>query len=459
MMRAAISFALFAVVAAAGCSPDATALQTSFPRAAHADEALGRDSFPGTGKIKHVVIIIQENRSVDNLFQFLPGANTRSYGYNTYGQKVKLHPDPLNGPYDLGHKHKSFLADYNGGKMNGWDEEAMACIGPSQCPINETAPYAYVPQWEVQPYYTMAEAYAFADQMFQTNQGPSFPAHQYLVSGTSTIKDGSALRASENPQTSQGTFTGGCDSPPGSLVTVIDNSGNEDWSTFPCFKRDSLMTHLDEAGIGWRYYEAHLGAGYWRAVDAIEPIWLDKKLFRSHVVAPSSQVLSDIADGRLATVSWVTPTAIESDHAGFTNGSGPSWVASVVNAIGTSSYWNSTAIFVVWDDWGGWYDHVAPHAIYNSYELGFRVPLIVVSPYAKPGYISHKVHEFGSILKFVERTFGVPSLGTTDVRADDLLDCFNFGGKPHKFKKVAAPLGAKYFLQQPPSNQDPDNDF
>ncbi|HEY6484811.1 MAG TPA: alkaline phosphatase family protein [Candidatus Cybelea sp.] len=177
------------------------------------------------------------------------------------------------------------------------------------------------------------------------------------------------------------------------------------------------------------------------------------------MVAPSAQILNDIADRQLASVSWVTPSAAASDHAVFTDGSGPSWVASVVNAVGKSAYWNSTAIFVLWDDWGGWYDHVTPYAIYDSYEVGFRVPLIVISPYARPGFISHRVHEFGSILKFVERSFGLPSLHTTDVRSDDLVDCFDFGGSPRSFKAIAAPLGAKYFLRQAESMQDPDDDF
>ncbi len=90
------------------------------------------------------------------------------------------------------------------------------------------------------------------------------------------------------------------------------------------------------------------------------------------------------------------PTKLASDHPAVTDGSGPSWVASVVNAVGESPYWNDTAIFVVWDDWGGWYDHVKPH-IFNNYELGFRVPFLVISPYARRHYISHTPHEFGSI--------------------------------------------------------------
>jgi phospholipase C len=130
----------------------------------------------------------------------------------------------------------------------------------------------------------------------------------------------------------------------------------------------------------------------------------------------------------------------------------------VVNAIGQSQYWNSTVIFVTWDDWGGWYDHVKP-AQYNSYELGLRVPLIVISPYAKTHYVSHVQHEFGSILKFTEETFGLGSLGTTDVRSDDLSDCFNFGQAPQRFIPISAPLRAEYFLNQPPSTRGPDDDF
>ncbi len=132
---------------------------------------------------------------------------------------------------------------------------------------------------------------------------------------------------------------------------------------------------------------------------------------------------------------WVTPTALDSDHALSNNGSGPSWVAAIVNAVGESQYWKNTAIFVTWDDWGGWYDHVKPQ-IYNSYELGFRVPLIVISPYAKNHYVSHAQHEFGSIFNFTEKIFGLPSMHTTDARADDLFDCFDFNKSPTKFKPI-----------------------
>jgi phospholipase C len=208
------------------------------------------------------------------------------------------------------------------------------------------------------------------------------------------------------------------------------------------------MNELDEAGVSWRYYQATQGPGLWNGVDAIYSIWSNKAEMTANVVTPPAQILTDIKKGQLADVVWVTPTKGASDHAGNNNGSGPSWVASVVNAIGQSQYWNTTAIFVVWDDWGGWYDHVTPQ-ILNSYELGFRVPLIVISPYARVHNVSHVPHEFGSILKFTEKTFGLGSLGTTDERSDDLFDCFDFNKQPAPFNPIPATYPPSYFFTLP----------
>jgi phospholipase C len=120
-------------------------------------------------------------------------------------------------------------------------------------------------------------------------------------------------------------------------------------------------------------------------------------------------------------------------------------------------YWSDTAIFITWDDWGGWYDHVVPR-IYNSYEDGFRVPLIVVSPYARPGYVSHITHDFGSILKFIEQDFNLPSLGYADPRATTLLDCFDFRQRPRSFQPNAAKYDAKHFLDDDTPPEPPDSD-
>jgi phospholipase C len=418
----------------------------------------GVRSLSGTSsKIQHVVIIFQENRSINDLFNGLPGAGTVRVGKNSLGQSVTLQPRLLTAPYDISHKHSAFVTEYDGGKLDGFNLVYSVCLKNKRCPPEDIRAYAYVPEKEVEPYFIMARRYAFARNMFQTNQGPSFPAHQYILSGTSTISNSSSLRAAENPLTTKKKLTGGCDSPKGSLVSLIDAKGRESRQIYPCFDRNSLIALIEAQSLTWRYYQAHLGPGLWEGPDAILPVYNSSE-FSTDVVAPPSQVLTDVQNGNLANVAWVTPTAAASDHPGSTDGSGPSWVASIVNAIGKSQYWNDTAIFVAWDDWGGWYDPAPPQP-YNSYELGFRVPLLVISAYAKPHYISTKQHEFGSILKFTENAFNLGSLGTTDVRSDDLSDCFDFSKPPRKFVPIPAPRGADYFLRQPASAQNPDDDF
>jgi phospholipase C len=412
---------------------------------------------PTSSQIAHVVIIIQENRTPDNLFNGLPGADTVQSGKNSKGQRVQLQPELLTAPYDITHRHSAFQVEYANGQLDGFNLVQSRCKKPSQCPPRGTRPYAYVPQYEVQPYFDLAEQYAFADSMFQTNEGPSFPAHQYFLSGTSTTAPNSGLRASENPASPTKGATGGCDSPAGSLVLLIDKHGYENQMAYPCFDRPALSDLLDAQSLTWHYYQEYPGAGLWNGPDAILHVRQSPEYY-TDVITPPRQILTDIGNGYLANVTWVTPTVQASDHAGHTDGSGPSWVASVVNAIGNSQFWNSTAIFVTWDDWGGWYDHVKP-AQYNSYELSFRVPLIVISPYAKSHYVSHQRHEFGSILKFVEENFGLGSLNTTDKRSDDLLDCFNFSKGAQRFVRIRAPLNAAYFLRQPNSGASPDDDY
>jgi phospholipase C len=406
-----------------------------------------------SSKISHVVVIVQENRSTNDLFNALPGADTVRIVERAHGRPMHLLPELLTAPYDIDHSHLAFELEYSG----NWSAVVSKCNKGASCPPEAARPFGYVPRSEVEPYYVMARRYTFANKMFQTNEGPSFPAHQYILSGTSTISNGSSLRAAENPFTQSDKLTGGCDSPPGSEVAVIDPDGQENMKVYPCFNRNSLIALIEAKSLSWSYYQAHSGPGLWHGPDAISPVRYSQE-FSTDVISPPTRVLTDISKGTLANVVWVTPTAAASDHAGVTNGSGPSWVASVVNAIGESKYWNTTAIFVTWDDWGGWYDPVVPPER-NSYELGFRVPLIVISPYAKQGYISETQHEFGSILKFTEEAFGLPSLGTTDSIADDLSDCFNFAGPPSKFRPIPAPLSPSYFLRQPLSNESPDDDY
>ncbi|HEY6325123.1 MAG TPA: alkaline phosphatase family protein [Candidatus Cybelea sp.] len=445
--------ALIVIAALANCSPASTS-SSSMPAGRSGGQ--GGPLSGGTSPIQHVVIIVQENRTTNNLFNGLPGAGTVREGKNSLGLTVKLQPRRLTAPYYIGHSHGNFVTEYADGKLNGFDLAASRCKASLGCPPPGIRAYGYVPEADVEPYFKMAKRYAFGADMFETNQGPSFPAHQYLMSGTSTTFNGSSLRAAESPKTPRLKNTGGCDSPRDSTVMLIDSYGNESQTTYPCFDRNSLIALIVAKSLSWRYYQAGKGPGLWHAPDAILPIF-NRSDFATNVVGPPSRVLRDIKKGGLANVVWITPTAAASDHAGSTNGTGPSWVASIVNAIGKSQYWSSTAIFVVWDDWGGWYDPVPP-AQYNSYELGFRVPLLVISPYAKQNYVSTTQHEFGSILKFTEETFNLGSLGTTDVRADDLSDCFNFSKGPSKFVPIPAPHDAQYFLNLPNSDEPPDDD-
>jgi phospholipase C len=409
-------------------------------------------------KIQHVVVIFQENRTPDNLFHGLLNADTASSGLNSRGQTIPLTPVSLASGYDLDHSHTAFVNMYHHGEMDGADKVAVVCTDdPKAClppPLN--AQFRYVSPPEVTPYFQMAQDYTFSDRMFQTNQGPSFPAHQFIIAGTSAPSTTSDLFASSNPGgVKNAGLRTGCAAPAHEIVALIDSKGRESSTQYPCFEHPTLVDLLDTGRISWRYYTPSAGS-IWTGPNAIRHLRFGPDWARNVVLQPT-QFFLDLAQGQLAAVNWIIPAGQASDHAGQNDGSGPSWVASIVNTIGDSPYWYNTVIFITWDDWGGWYDHVAP-TIYNSYEYGFRVPLIVVSPYAKAGYVSHVTHDFGSILRFIERNFSLPSLGYADARADDLSDCFDYQQVPLTFRVVSAPWNASHFLKDNRHASDPDDD-
>jgi len=180
-----------------------------------------------------------------------------------------------------------------------------------------------------------------------------------------------------------------------------------------------------------------------------------------NVKSPETNIFNDIAQNDLPAVSWVVPSWINSDHAGSRSAKGPDWVGSVVNAVGESPYWNSTVVVVLWDDWGGWYDHFPPPQYPDPHTrafegLGFRVPAIVISPYAKAGYVSHRQHEVASTLHLIEAVFGLQSLGGADARADAFGDMFDFSQSPIRFRPIPTRIHARDFARQPPSNEPPD---
>jgi phospholipase C len=404
--------------------------------------------------VKHIVIVIQENRTVDNLFNGFPGADTVKVGMSKQGP-VDLRPVDLGFPADVDHQHHAFEQAYDDGKMDGWESEFSS---PRQADI---FPYSYVPRDEVEPYFTMGERYTFADRMFQSNTGPSFPAHLYLVSG-------SAAYVADNPNHLETTaYAWGCDSPADARVSLIAPNREEVPGPWPCFDFPTLADAALANGVTWRYYAPPIDTlgNIWSAFDAIRHIRYSPQW--GNVVSPETRVLEDARSGNLPAITWVVPSAQNSDHAfphadtahdvGVTGQYGPEWVASVVDAIGNGPLWNSTVVLVVWDDWGGWYDHVSPPQL-DRMGLGFRVPFIVISPYAKRHYVSHVQHEFGSIMKFAEEAFDLPPMHTTDDRSDALRDCFDFYQQPAAFEDIPTMRTAAFFTDPARPEEDPDTD-
>ncbi|HEU5479633.1 MAG TPA: alkaline phosphatase family protein [Candidatus Tumulicola sp.] len=402
-------------------------------------------------KIKHVVIIVQENRSFDNLFQGFPGADTQSYGYTSGGQQVALQSVGLETSWDIVHDLSDYLNACDGSgsipgtncKMDGFDKEYAGCGHRYQppCPI-QFPEYAFVPANETKPYFAMGEQYVVADRMFTSNlDGSSFISHQYII----------GAQASSAVDYPSGAW--GCDGGPSDMVHTITQQRQYGPQESACFDNQTLGDELDKAGVSWHYYAtAQYGQDFsfiWSAYQAIKHIYNGPD-WSADVISPQTQIINDAQNGKLPAVSWVTPTCANSDHAGCGSNTGPAWVASVVNAIGQSQYWNSTAIFLMWDDYGGWYDHVSPP--YEDYDgLGIRVPLVIISPFAKKAFVSHVQYEHGSILRFVEDVFGLPRLSASDTRANSpAKDCFNFARLPRKFHVIPSSHDAQFFLHQPP---------
>jgi phospholipase C len=342
-----------------------------------------------------------------------------------HGKRVRLQPVNLSVPFDLPHSLVGFLDDYDAGAMDGFR-------------LNHA--YAYVPENQVQPYYDMAEQYAFADHTFADNIDASFVSHQYLV----------AAQAQDSVDFARGTCA---DVNP--TVAVITFSRRQGGREDACFEERTIADRLDRAGLSWNYYAAprdYHGLPAWVPFIYVQHIYNGPDW--QHVIFPETQVLKDIPAGKLANVTWVTPSFPNSDHAGRTGGTGgPNWVTAVVNAVGTSPYWKSTVIFVLWDDWGGWYDHIRPP--YLDFDgAGMRVPMIVISPYAKAHYVTHQTYVQGSIMRFVEDLWGLRSLATRDSQAaDPRNDVLDFKQAPRPFATIS-PIGP--FTRLRPGDPDPD---
>jgi phospholipase C len=449
-MRRLSSFVSFAIVVLS-VTACASSMSPSVPgsvvvaRRAHAGAS-------GGSPIKHVVVIVQENRSFDNVFAGFPGADAPMYGYMHTGQRVNLKAINFTGNgLDVPHGWAAGVLDWDNGKMDSFDLNDK--WQPYETP---KYPYAFLKQTLVKPYWDMAQQYVLADHMFPTEFGSSFTAHLDLIAGTTNLSPTSAL--TDDPSAAPW----GCDAPAGTTTETIDQ--NRKYSKngpFPCITQfATIADSLDAAGVSWKYYAPKIGKDWggsiWTAFDAVNDVRYGSDW--ANVVNPQTQILTDAATkGGLPSVAWVVPDFVDSDHPASNSDTGPSWVAAVVNAIGKGPNWKTTAIIVLWDDWGGWYDDVPPPQL-DMAGLGIRVPCIVISPYAKTGFVSTTQYEFGSILKFVETTFGVASLGHTDARANDIVDPFDFTQQPRTFVKIQAKYPPTHFLIRKPSLRPPDSD-
>ena len=401
----------------------------------------------GSGKIRHVVYVVQENRSFNDMFEGYPGADTVSSGKDSSGGTIALQPISLKTTYEIDHSADAMFAACNGtGKLPGTKCRMDGFNNEQEYEGPENGQYAYVPHVESKPYFDMAHEFVLADKMFASQLDESFVAHQYIIAAQ-------AKSSVDVPDFYWGCGGGKTDSVP--TITTDRTYGN---SQRPCFNYATLGDEFDKAGLEWRFYTSTYTApfsGLWSGYQAVKHIF-DGPDWKKNVITPQKKFLRDVKAGKLASFTWITPECAESDHEQCGGGFGPSWVSAIVNTVGKSKFWDSTVIFVQWDDWGGFYDHVPPP--YKGYDgLGFRVPLIVISPYAKQNYISHVQYETASVLRYAEDLFGLGQLSAADARATSpAADCLDFSQAPRKFVPIKAPKDEAFFLNQPLDDRIPD---
>ncbi|HTX58421.1 MAG TPA: alkaline phosphatase family protein [Verrucomicrobiae bacterium] len=382
--------------------------------------------------ISHVIVIVQENRTMDDLFASsvlanggpFPGANVTQTA-TIDGKPVPMHAVPFEYPADPLHSHISLVHEWDNGKMDGFSSVHVTPNEGYPVPPAGFA-LAYLPDYETTIYHYLAHRYALADMNFAPRLIPTFPSHVFLIAAQSQFAG--------NPTDG---IVWGCDSKPGTTALLF--GAGEDIQTpgiFPCVDDPTIGDLLDRAHVSWKYYTGAIGNvvdGQINVYDAIKHMRYGLDWSRN-ISTPATNILSDIQNCALPSVSYVTPEWLASDHAGNLSAGGPGWVGAIYLAVAQSAlakvmgcnYYANTAIVLTWDDSGGWYDHVAPPPGPDGTTHGFRIPILAISAWSKSGYVSHTVRESTSIVRFIERNWALGDLGQRDATDDDLSDMFDY---------------------------------
>jgi phospholipase C len=382
--------------------------------------------------IKRVVYLMVENRSFDNLYGKFPGAKGTTVGV-MHGRETPLAPCPHVVPIDVPHNLAAYIEDVNGGTFDGF--------GPGVG--GETWAYTQFAEPAIPNYYRWGREFVLCDNFFASAMGPSYPNHFYFVAGQSggVIDTPMNIEFIQDPD--GGVFKSwGCDAVgDGVFVFVKDERGNLTKHD-TCFEFRTVPEQLEEAGISWAYYAAEKGQqGYvWNALSALGNVFHTDLWRPGDTIRGVDRLVEDIEADRLPAVTWVTPRYELSDHPPESTLAAHDWLTSVLNALMRSPAWKHTALFLTWDEWGGFYDHVVPPAI-DHFGLGFRVPMLVISPYARRGYIDDAEGEFSTPLRFIADNWDLPYLTPRIERAHTYEHVFDFARKPRQ-PVILDPLGA-----------------
>jgi len=382
-------------------------------QSSQADVLAQVNKIPGLSNVKHVVFIVKENRSFDNMFSHWNDAgsnrtpvNSASSGSDSNGLAHTLQDLPDAVSHDICHGWGCFVQAIDNGRMDAFDLQnvGVPCNmnGDFECYGRQTAT-------QMANYFTYGENFALGDNYFTAIKTATTPNHLYTVAAQSG-----------------GVITNapfGCDSPPNDELAVLDANGNLS-TEYPCVDMLTLMDELQAAGVSWRYYvNTQIPFNAMQLISHLRygPLWVND--------VSDSQFVTDVQAGKLQQVSWLEATGEATDHPPYSLCFGENYTVNAINAIMNSQYWTTepTAIFITWDDSGGWYDHVPPPVI-DQYGVGIRAPFLVISPYTPQvtqptlGSVSHVQYEHSSVLRFVEDLFSLPHLTNRDSGSNQIAN-------------------------------------